>query len=139
MFVTPFHLAIIAQQADIIECMLNYILEFSEKPVEDTKAILAKKTKVAFAKEATLYFKDDKTMDGINAFHLAGRFHAQSLLVMMRFLRDNDLLEPVTPLLEDTDPHMGKTPLHMAMKCPSSLSATVFLLCGAEVDAVDKR
>ena len=138
MFVTPFHLAIIAQQSDIVEVMLESVLN-SEKPAEDVKSLLAKKTKISFTKDISLYYKDDKVLDGINAFHLAGRFHAQSLLVIVRILRDNDLLEPVLFLLEETDPYMGKTPLQMSMKSPSSLSATIFLLIGACIDGKDKR
>ena len=60
-------------------------------------------------------------------------------IFIVRFLRDHDMLEHVLHLLEERDPHMGKTPLHMAAKSPSSLPLRILLLCDVKVDAKDKR
>ena len=54
-------------------------------------------------------------MDGINPIHLAARFHAQSLLLIVQVLHDNDLMESMMDIFEGVDPHMGKTPLHLAI------------------------
>ena len=47
----------------------------------------------------TYKFQLKTTIDGVNAFHLAARFHAQSLITIVKFLRQNDILEHVSPLL----------------------------------------
>ena len=141
MYVTPFHLAIIAQHADIAYVMLEATLQYSRTPVESFKKLLGMKTKINFARgPPETYIIDDRILDGINSFHLAARFHSQSLLTILRFLRDNDMLEPVLPLLEVCDPHMGKTPLHMAAKSPSPLSLKILVaLDNVEIDGRDKR
>ena len=140
MHVTPFQLAIIAQKADIVYIMLQSMVQFTNFPLESIKRLLQKKTKMDFTKgDPDTYVLDDRTLDQINSFHLAARFHAQSLLVIVRFLRDHDMLEHILHLLEECDPHMGKTPLHMAAKSPSSLPLRILLLCDVQVDTKDKR
>ena len=132
-FMTPFHLAIISQQTNVVTVML----QFARKTIKTT---LDMKTKVFFAtNDPSDYHKEDKTMDGINAFHLAGRFHAHSLLVILTFLRDIKLLASMMDLFEATDPHMGKTPLHMAVKSPSHVHTAMFILAGVDINAKDKR
>ena len=141
MYVTPFHLAIIAQQAEVVYVMLEATLQFANSPAEAFKKLLEMKTKINFARGSPeTYFKDDRTLDEINSFHLAARIHPQSLLIIVRFLRDKDMLEPVLPLLQVCDPHMGKTPFHMAAKSPSPLSLKILVaLDDIEIDARDKR
>ena len=132
-YMTPFHLAIISQQSNVVTVML----QFARKTIKTTLDI---RTKVFFAtNDPSDYHKEDKTMDGINAFHLAGRFHAHSLLVILTFLRDIKLLASMMDLFEATDPHMGKTPLHMAVKSPSHVHTAMFILAGVDINAKDKR
>ena len=102
MHVTPFHLAIIAQKADIVLLMLQSIVQSSNSPLDYIKRLLQKQTKVDFTKGTPdTYILDDRTLDQINAIHLAARYHAQSLLVIIRFLRDHDMLEVrVMPVVE---------------------------------------
>ena len=121
--------------------MLQSVTQFSNTPVESIKKLLGKKTKIIFAKSQSPdnYFKDDRTLDGINSFHLAARFHAQSLLAIVKFLRDHEILDSIIDLFNARDPHMGKTPLHMAARSPSSLPLSIFLLCDITVDARDNR
>ena len=132
-YMTPFHLAIISQQSAVVQVML-------EQSKSLLKSTLGTKTKVVFATADPLdYSKEDRTMDGINAFHLAGRFHAHSLALILRFLRDIKLLDEVKDLLEAKDPHMGKTPLHMAVKSPSHVHAALFILAEVDLEARDNR
>ena len=130
---SPFHLAIISQNAEVVIVML----ENAKKTLRKT---LGMKTKVIFATgDSTDYNKDDKTMDGINSFHLAGRFHAHSLALILSFLRDTNQLDSFNDLFEATDPHMGKTPLHMAVKSPSHVHTALLILAGSDLNARDKR
>lgn len=139
MYLTPFHLAIISQQDNVVSTMLDFVIN-SEYPAESLKKLLSVKTSLKFANgDPDSYFKDDRTLDGINAFHLAGRFHCQSLVAIVKVLRDQDLIDSVLDLIQVKDPHMGKTPLHMATKNSSSLALTIFLLCGVNVDSTDNR
>ena len=67
--------------------------------------------------EPEMYFKDDQIMDGINSIHLAARYHAQSLLLMVQLVYDViGLGSSVMAIFEAVEPHLGKTPLHLATK-----------------------
>ena len=78
-------------------------------------------------------------MDGINPIHLAARFHAQSLLLIVQVLHDNDLMESMMDIFEGVDPHMGKTPLHLAINSPNHLNTVIMLTCGVDIEAKDNR
>ena len=114
--------------------MLEGLLKYTKTPIETFAKLLATKTEVTFARGSPFsYIFEDMNLDGVNAFHLAARFHAQSLLTIVKFLRQNDILEHVSPLLLVSEPHLGKTPLHMAAKSPSCLSLRILL----SIDYVD--
>ena len=135
MFATPFQLAIMAQQTEMVEILLNYIPD--EKSM---KLMLGTRTKVIFNRgPPDTYFKDDLMMDGVNAFHLAARFHPPSLLKTISYLCERKWLRTVTDLLEAVDPHLKKTPLHNACKSWSTLPVAVLLNCGVDLEAVDIR
>ena len=141
MFVTPFHLAIISQEPRIVECMIEAIKKHSKAPIASLTNLLSMKTEVEFAKGfPDTYCSDDRSLDGINAFHLAARFHGQSFLIIIRFLRDNNILETLQPFLQIPDVHMSKTLLHTAAKSPSPLSLKILLLLNVlNINAKDKR
>ena len=135
MYVTPFQLAIMSQQVEIVVVLLQ-----SVKDEQMMKKLLATVTKVIFKRGLPdSYFKDDRTMDGINAFHLAARFHAPSLYSIIHYIKDKGWLESIRDLLEARDPHMLKTPLHNSTKSFSPLSVTALLSCGVDLEAVDFR
>ena len=135
MYVTPFQLAIMSQQVEIVVILLQ-----SVKDEQMMKKLLATTTKVIFKRGLPdSYFKDDRTMDGINAFHLAARFHAPSLHCIINYIKDKRWLDSMRDLLEARDPHMQKTPLHNSTKSFSPLSVTALLGCGANLEAVDFR
>ena len=70
LYLTPFHLAILAKQAEVVRFMLRYVLD-SVDPPELMRKILSKTTKVDFVSGAPEeYFEDDVMLDGINAIHL---------------------------------------------------------------------
>ena len=107
---------------------------------ESIEKLLATVTEVNFARgHPDNYFEDDRTLDGINSIHLAGRFHAESLFAIMKFLRDQNLTELIRKLLSEVDPHVGNTPLHESAKSPNSLSLTILLISGSDVDAINKK
>ena len=107
---------------------------------DQLKKLLSDTTSVKFGSGTPdEYDPDDCTLDGINAIHLAARFHAKSLLVIVNFLRQNKFLESFKDILEAPDPHMGKRPLHLAIQSPSHLTTMILLACGVNIEATDKR
>ena len=89
---TPFHFAILAHQSEIVKMMLN----FASHDAGLVKEILSAKTKVQFTGDMGKYYKDDLTTDGVNAIHLATKFHVESLLLIIQFLYSKDLLGNIT-------------------------------------------
>ena len=137
LFLTPFHLAILAKQADVVQAMMKYVFD-SVDPEELVRKILSKKTKVDFTSGTPEeYFEEDANLDGINAIHLAGRYHTQSLLLIVQALHENDFLESMLDVFEAVDPHIGKTPLHFAVKNPNPMSCKILLTCGVNIEAKD--
>ena len=146
LWVTPFHLAILARQAEIIQTMLEFILLIGdyEDDLDQEKMILklfSQTTKVEFLNgEPETYFKDDQIMDGINSIHLAARYHAQSLLLMVQLVYDViGLGSSVMAIFEAVEPHLGKTPLHLATMCPNHTCIKILLTCGVDIEATDIR
>ena len=137
-------LAIVARQAEVVQLILKHLQircfnntnPENKNPKKSLLQLLSKTTKVKFTNGTKDdYDRNDCTLDGINSVHLAARFHAKSLLVIMRFLKDLNLLSYIKDILESKDEHMGQTPLHLSMRCPSHLTAKILLACGSNIDA----
>ena len=146
MWMSPFHLAIVARQAEVVQLILKHLqircfsANNNNNPEKNLKKkllkLLSETTKVKFTNGTKDdYDRNDCTLDGINSVHLAARFHAKSLLVIMRFLKDFDLLSCIKDILESKDEHMGQTPLHLSTRCPSHLTTKILLACGSNIDA----
>ena len=148
MWMSPFHLAIVARQAEVVQLILKHLqircfllpANNNDNPEKNLKKkllkLLSETTKVKFTNGTKDdYDRNDCTLDGINSVHLAARFHAKSLLVIMRFLKDFDLLSCIKDILESKDEHMGQTPLHLSTRCPSHLTTKILLACGSNIDA----
>ena len=104
---TLFHLAIIAKQANIVKAILQFIMNCvcpndEIEQMEILKTILSDTTKIAFSNDISdEYLNDDCNLDGINAIHLAARFHTQSLFEIVNLLRENDLLHILKDVVRD--------------------------------------
>ena len=127
------HLAIITGQAEILE----KFLEKASTPNE-IRTLLSHETSVKFGSEHE-YDPDDSTLHGINAIHLASRFHAKSLFEIVTFLNKKDLTNDFKDLFEAPDPEKGKKPIHMAVQNPSHLSTVILLTYGVDIEAKDNR
>ena len=140
-----FKTAILARQAEVVSLMLETIVD-SENPkelirlIEQMRELLRKQTKVNFNKgDPKEYFKDDRIMDGINAIHLAARYHTQSLLLIVQVLHDTEIFESLKDLFEAVDNHMEMTPLHLGIKSTNHQSLVILLTCGVNFEAKDIR
>ena len=86
--VTPFHYAILSHQTSMVQMML----EFASKTKTFLKRMIAMTTKVEFCGKKEDYYKDDISLDGINAIHLATKFHVKSLFLIIQCLLENNLM-----------------------------------------------
>ena len=102
-----FHLAIIAKQANIVKAILQFIMncvcpndEIGQMKI--LKKILSDTTKITFSNGISdEYLNDDCILDGINAIHLAARFHVQSLFEIVNLLRGNDVLHILKDIVRE--------------------------------------
>ena len=123
MTVTAFQLGIIAKRPGVIRAFLQKILDI---PDEDErfqllKKVLETKTFLDFPKDPKLYDKDDRSLDGMNAFHLGAKYSPGALNQIFYHLNDNNFMEEdeIKSLLEATDDQIRQTPLHIAAAHPA--------------------
>ena len=132
--VTPFHLAILAQDGLLVQLILDKMYNFK---VDGIRNLLEAKTCVKFGDDQNNYIKEDQALHQINCLHLAGRYHPGSLLIIFRFLRQHDLIHDIEDLLKEADPLTGQSILHMS--CNSATSVKILLYFSPDlVHAVDK-
>ena len=118
MTVTTFQLAIIAKQSGIVKVFLQNVLEIPDEgeQLDLLKQLLGTKTFLMFPKNAKCYDKDDRSLDGMNAFHLGAKYSPGALKQIFDHLNENMLIEEndIKTLLEATDDQLHQTPLHIA-------------------------
>ena len=140
-----FKTAILARQAEVVSLMLERIVNSEDsnelsKLIDQMRGLLRMPTKVTFNKgDPKDYLKDDKIMDGINAIHLAARYHAQSLLLIVQNLYNMEIFESLKDIFEAVDNHMKMTPLHLGIKSSNQQSLIILLVCGVDIEAKDIR
>lgn len=118
MTVTAFQLGIIAKRAGIIKLFMKKVLEVTEgdERVSFLKNVLGGKAHLAFPKDPKGYDKDDRSLDGMNSFHLGAKYSPGALTQIFYYLNENMLMEEndIKDLLEATDDQLCQTPLHIA-------------------------
>ena len=87
--VRPFQYAILAHQTSMVQMMLDFA---SEKDTTLLKRMITMTTNVEFRGQLKLYFKDDISLNGINAIHLATKFHIKSLILIIQCLYKKRLM-----------------------------------------------
>ena len=121
----PLQLAIVAQQGVVLETILQHMVNCceTEDSIDLLKKQLGHKAKIDFPKSATkqIYDKDDRSLDGMNAFHLAAKYYPESLEIMFKVLNDAKYYS-ILELLLEKDHHLEQTPLHVALRNRSSKS-----------------
>ena len=118
MTVTAFQLGIIAKRAGIIKLFMRKVLEITEvdERVSFLTKVLGGKAQLAFPKDPKGYDKDDRSLDGMNSFHLGAKYSPGALTQIFDYLNENMLMEEndIKELLEATDDQLHQTPLHIA-------------------------
>ena len=118
MTVTVLQLGIIAKRAGIIKLFMRKILDFTEgdERVSFLKKLLGTQAHLEFPKDSKRYDKDDRSLDGMNAFHLGAKYSTGALRQIFDYLNETMIMEEndIKELLEATDNQLLQTPLHIA-------------------------
>ena len=123
MTVTTFQIGIIAKRPGIIKLFMQKALEFTDGEERLTlfKKLLGTKAFLTFPKNAKCYDKDDRSLDGMNAFHLGAKYSPGALKQIFDYLNDHSLIEEdeIKDLLEAAEDQLHQTPLHIAAAHPT--------------------
>ena len=127
LIVTPIHIAIIAKQQMAVEVILRHFMKPGNtisNNKEEVLRILNDKTEVQFQADPTIYSPNDRVLDGMNVLHLAAQFSPQSLDEIFKLLKQDVGItrKELQSLLEQKDPHLKQTPLHIAARMPNSFA-----------------
>ena len=127
MVVMPFHLAIIANQASIVKIILESIwnMPMRQKRVETLERVLTDEVAVEFTNVLAIYEKNDRSLDGMNCFHLSAKYCTPALNEIFKFLEEHHLMDhpDLMIALEGKDNHLHQTPLHVAAKNSTATAA----------------
>ena len=125
---SPFHLAILAQQEKSIQCILDYIIMHTkeEKDKIERLMMLFKQKILLGAINDSQISKYDQSLNGMNVFHLSCQFYPETLRIFQKTLFDelyrfsgsgSDKIEKERELLVRAKTDLfGNTPLHIAAK-----------------------
>merc|ERR1712150_237726 len=96
-----------------------------------------RKTTLIIPEDAVSCDKGTLSLDGMNAFHVAARYHPNALKDILGVINEKGWMVNLEYLLEQTDSYLHQTPLHIAAKNSTPEVARLLLDNGANVDAVD--
>ena len=137
MAVTLLHLAIIAKQTNVIRVIFDCIVSKSCQYIEETEES-DRKQKVnsalqeelekpvvlgfVYPTETYVYDKEDRSIDGMNAIHLACKYHPKAIPVIFGILKNQDVSDLCEYILAKTDNHLKQTPLHVAARSSTAVA-----------------
>ena len=80
------------------------------------KKVLGTKAFLTFTKNPVAYDKDDRALDGMNAFHLGAKYSPACLAQIFDYLNESGVMEDadISELLEAPENQLNQTPLHIA-------------------------
>ena len=128
-FLRPLQVAVISRQKEVIETIIEYLsqLDTAEEILPALEDCLGQQTRVMFKdqdedrKPGASYDKDDRSLDGMNCFHLAAKYYPEGLSIIFDVLeKQNIKYSSILSLLLRQDNHLKQTPLHVAMKNSST-------------------
>ena len=121
--ITPIHLAIIARQISIVRIFMEKLSDEidNEGSLNVIANVLRKVAVLSFPKNPLQYAKDDRSLDGMNVFHLAAKYCTPALKVLFDTLNTKGLIhrKEFHDTLEAKESQLQQTPLHVAAKCGS--------------------
>ena len=125
---SPFHLAILAQQEKSIQCILDYIIMHTKEEkdkIERLMVIFKQKTFLEAINDSQIS-KYDQSLNGMNVFHLSCQFYPETLRIFQKTLFDelyrfsgsgsDKIVKERELLVKAKTDLFGNTPLHIAAK-----------------------
>ena len=116
--ITPIHLAIIARQISIVRIFMEKLSDEvdNEGSLNVIANVLRKVAVLSFPKNPLQYAKDDRSLDGMNVFHLAAKYCTPALKVLFDTLNTKGLMQKreFHDTLEAKESQLQQTPLHVA-------------------------
>ena len=117
----PLQLAIVTAQEEVIEAILRHIITSNDSDgiMELLEIHLGHQASITFPESSDpwTFDKDDRSLDGMNAFHLAAKYYPAGLKLIFDVLNDNNATySNLLELLLKKDRHLQQTPLHVALK-----------------------
>ena len=128
-FLRPLQVAVISRQKEVIETIIEYLsqLDTAEEILVALEDCLGQQTRIMFKdqdeyrKPGATYDKDDRSLDGMNCFHLAAKYYPEGLSIIFEALEKHNIkYSSILSLLLRQDNHLKQTPLHVAMKNSST-------------------
>ena len=124
----PFQLAVVLGHKEVIEVILRHIIASfdAEGCILLLEEHLGHQARIIFPdpENPYSYDKDDRSIDGMNAFHLAAKFYPDGMDLIFQILNEtNSTYTKILNLLDVKDRQLLRTPLHVALRNhPSSVS-----------------
>ena len=117
----PLQLAIVAGQEGVIEAIIRHIIRTNDSDgiMVLLETHLGHQASINFPEtcDPWTFDKDDRSLDGMNAFHLAAKYYPDGLKLIFELLNDNNATySNILELLLRKDRHLQQTPLHVALK-----------------------
>ena len=129
--VTPLHLAIISKRINVIQVIFDYIVntvggEEKERMMKVSNALqeeLQKPVELIFFDPEKTYDKEDRSVDGMNAIHLACKYYPNAIPIMLHILKEQGVgTYTQNTVLQKTDKHLMQTALHVAARSSTSVA-----------------
>ena len=135
---TPLHLAIISKQTavirGIIECIVTKSCEYIKEDAKDDRKLkvnnalqeeLQRPVELELDDSHDTYDKEDRSIEGMTAIHLACKYHPKAIPVMFNILNKEDVnIDKL--IMAINNEYLKQTPLHIA----SRSSTAVATRCG---------
>ena len=122
---TPFHLAIMSRRAECVRLFLEKIVDLKEEKPELLYQVLEKEVEIDYGcLPQNLFDKDDRSLDGMNAIHLAARFDSLSMVEISEILKDHMSDKLTSKLVNQQTNHLALTPLHLAVQRSQSTASS---------------
>ena len=117
MILFPIHIAIISKRSEVVDEIGRRInrLPLSSEILQD---IMEQKVRLPeFKDDQKTYYKIDRKLDGMNAFHLASIYCNDSLQALFDIRnRKNFINFDFSPFLKETNTYLRRTPLYCAVQ-----------------------
>ena len=117
MILFPIHIAIISKHSEVVDEIGRFFNRLPESRAIMQNIIEQKVRLPEFKDDQKTYYKTDRNLDGMNAFHLASIYCNDSLQALFDIKnRINFTNFDFSPFLKETTTYLRRTPLYCAVQ-----------------------